>query len=94
MSRDSDKIRHSRRLHQDEVHIQRQVDIARQAGLPVTEPHKFVKHNALDCGNPGCPMCANPRRLWGELTQQEQRMFQDIDTPRDRRSNGLAPDEN
>jgi hypothetical protein len=39
-------------------------------------------------------MCANPRKLWGELTQQEQRMFQDIDTPRDRRSNGFAPDEN
>jgi hypothetical protein len=38
-------------------------------------------------------MCANPRKLWGELTQQEQRMFQDIDTPRDRHSNGLAPDE-
>jgi hypothetical protein len=93
MSKDSDKIKHSRRLHQDEVHIQRQVDISRQAGMPVKEPHRMSKHHAMDCGQPGCVLCGNPRKLWGELTLQEQRMFQDIDTLRDRHSNGLKPDD-
>ena len=81
------------RIQRDENAIRKQAKIARAHGMDVKEPHKFVKHNALDCGNPGCPMCANPRKLWGELTLQEQRMFQDIDTLRDRHSNGLKPDD-
>jgi len=31
----------------------------------------------LNCGNPKCIMCANPRKTFEELTIQEQRMFQD-----------------
>jgi hypothetical protein len=36
-------------------------------------------------------MCGNPRKTFKELTQQEKRLFQDVDTPNDRHSNGLPP---
>ncbi len=36
----------------------------------------FAKHHAVNCGNPKCIMCANPRKTFKELTAQEKRMFQ------------------
>jgi hypothetical protein len=42
----------------------------------VDEPHKFAKHHAMDCGNPKCPVCSNPRKLYKELSIQEKRFFQ------------------
>ena len=76
MSTEQDKIKHSSRLHQEEVHIKKQVKIAKAAGIHVDEPHKFAKHNAMDCGNPKCPVCSNPRKLYKELSIQEKRFFQ------------------
>ena len=76
MSTEQDKIKHSSRLHQEEVHIKKQVKIAKAAGIHVDEPHKFAKHHAMDCGNPKCIMCANPRKIFKELTIQEKRFFQ------------------
>jgi hypothetical protein len=77
MSTDDDKIKHSKRLHDEETAIARQVRIAKEFGVPVTEPHKFAKHHAMNCGNPKCFMCANPRKIWKEKTIQEQRFEQD-----------------
>jgi len=88
MSTEQDKFKHSKRLLKDENAINKQVKIAKAAGVTIDEPHKFVKHHALDCGNPECPTCSNPRKRFKQLTTQEQRLFQDVDTPRDRRSNG------
>ena len=76
MSTEQDKIKHSSRLHQEEVHIKKQVKIAKSAGIHVDEPHKFAKHHAMDCGNPKCPVCSNPRKLYKELSIQEKRFFQ------------------
>jgi hypothetical protein len=45
----------------------------------------------MNCGNPKCVMCSNPRKTLKELTQQEKRLFQDVDTPNDKHSNGLKP---
>ena len=77
MSTDDDKIKHSKRLHDEETAIARQVRIAKEFGVSVTEPHKFAKHHAMNCGNPKCFMCANPRKIWKEKTIQEQRFEQD-----------------
>jgi hypothetical protein len=82
MSHEEDKFNHSRRLHKDQVAIDRQVKIAKEFGVPVTEPHKLHKHHAMNCGNPKCFMCSNPRKVWGEKTMQERRALQkelDID---------------
>ena len=82
MSHEEDKFNHSRRLHKDQVAIDKQVKIAKEFGVPVAEPHKFHKHHAMNCGDPKCFMCSNPRKVWGEKTMQERRALQkelDID---------------
>jgi hypothetical protein len=77
MSAEQDKLKHSSRLYQDEVHIKKQTKIAKAHGIDVKEPHKFNKHHAMDCGNPKCMLCASPRKLFKELTIQEKRFYQD-----------------
>jgi hypothetical protein len=77
MSAEQDKLKHSSRLYQDEVHIKKQTKIAKAHGMDVKEPHKFNKHHAMDCGNPKCMLCASPRKLFKELTIQEKRFYQD-----------------
>ena len=91
MSKEQDKIKHSKRLQKDENVIKKQTKIAKDFGIPVTEPHKFAKHHAMNCGNPKCVMCGNPRKTFKELTQQEKRMFQDVEKITDKHSNGLTP---
>lgn len=76
MSKEEDKIKHSKRLHAEETAIKKQLSIAKSRGVDVKEPHKYAKHHALDCGNPGCLMCGNPRKTWKEETIQEKRAKQ------------------
>jgi hypothetical protein len=92
MSNEFDKIKHSRRLHQEEAAIKKQVKIAKTNGLTnkdIKEPHRLAKHHAMNCGDPKCVMCSNPRRTWNELTMQEKRLFQEMEIVRGRHSNGL-----
>lgn len=93
MSKPSDKIKNSRRRLKDENAVTKQVKIAKAYNIPVDEPHKLAKHHATNCGNPKCIMCGNPRRMFKELTTQERRFYQDIDTQRDKHSNGINKDE-
>ena len=99
MSDSLSKIKNSRRRQQDENAVQKQVKIAKQHNVAdyktkvEKEPHRLVKHHAMDCGNPECYLCGNPRKTHKDkLTQQEKRIFQDIDTPNDRHSNGSKHD--
>ena len=91
MSTEQDKFKHSMRLLKDDNAVKKQAKIAKDFGLDIKEPHKFAKHHAMNCGNPRCVMCANPRKTFKELTHQEKRMFQDLDSENDRHSNGLKP---
>lgn len=102
MANDFAKFKNSRRRHKDDIAIARQVKIARQHGLghndkQIKEPHRHAKHHAMDCGQPGCMLCGNPRRIaWYKkerLTAQERRLFQDLEKKRDRHSNGLDNEE-
>jgi hypothetical protein len=77
MSTEEDKIKHSARLHKEEAAIKRQQKIALQHGADrkevEREPHRFAKHHAMDCGNPECAMCGNPRHIFKDgLTVQEK----------------------
>jgi hypothetical protein len=73
MSTEEDKIKRSKRLLKDENAIKKQVKIAKAAGMTVKEPHKFVKKHAMDCGNPECFLCGNPRKTHKDsLTIQEK----------------------
>jgi hypothetical protein len=76
MSTEEDKFKHSKRLHQDEVAIAKQVKIAKAFGVDIKEPHKLAKHHALDCGVPDCPVCSSPRKVTGEQTKQEKSFAQ------------------
>ena len=76
MSDEYSKINHSKRIHQKETTIQKQTKIAKAHGADVKEPHRFVKHHAMDCGQPGCILCSNPRKIWKEKTIQEKRFDQ------------------
>lgn len=72
------KEKRSKRLHDEETHIKKQVKIGKQKGLGVhdkviKQPHRLAKHHVMDCGIPGCIMCANPRKTFKELTIQEKR---------------------
>ena len=95
MSNDTAKFLNSRRRHKNDVAIARQVKIAKAHGLThkdkaIKEPHRLAKHHVMDCGNPQCPLCGNPRRSHKDkLTAQEKRLFQDTEKTTDKHSNGL-----
>ena len=94
MSNEQARFINSRRRHKNDVAVARQVKIARAAGTPVDAAHRFVKRHAMDCGNPRCFLCGNPRKTHKDrLTQQEKRLFQDLEQQRDRHSNGLTTKE-
>ena len=98
MSTEQDKLKNSRRRHADETAINRQVKIAKEHGLTeqdraIKEPHRMVKHHAMDCGQPGCVLCGNPRKLFNQVTTQEKRLFQDVEQQREKHSNGLPKDQ-
>jgi hypothetical protein len=93
MANERAKYLNSRRRLRDDNAVKRQTRIAKSRGNPVTEPHKFAKRHAMDCGQPGCMLCGNPRRTLKERTIQEQRQQQDVDQRTDRHSNGLTLNE-
>ena len=77
MSRQDEKDRRNQRLHDEETAIKRQVKIAKSHGLTnsdkhIKEPHRHAKHHAMDCGQPGCMLCGNPRKIFNEITKQEK----------------------
>lgn len=72
------KVKHSKRIQQKENHVKKQVKIAKAYGIPVKqgEEHYLAKHSALNCGNPQCLLCMNPRKSMGEKTIQEKKFEQ------------------
>jgi hypothetical protein len=97
MSNDTAKFLNSHRRHKTDVAVARQVRIAKAHGLgfhdmAIKQPHRMAKHHVMDCGQPGCVMCGNPRKTHKDkLTAQEKRLFQDTEQHRDRHSNGIPP---
>ena len=76
MSNEEDKFKKSKRILKDENAIRKQLKIAKAYSIPVESPHQLAKHHVLDCVNPNCVMCANPRKVWKEKTIQERRFEQ------------------
>jgi hypothetical protein len=94
MANELAKFINSQRRHRDQNAVNRQVKIAKAHGLTnkdksIKQPHRMAKHHAMDCGQPGCMLCGNPRKIFKELTAQEKRMYQDVDRITDKHSNGL-----
>jgi hypothetical protein len=78
MSTTQDKLKNSRRRQRDTNAVKKQTKIAKAHGIEVDEPHRYAKHHAMNCGNPKCVMCGNPRRTFKEPTLQEKRQLQDL----------------
>ena len=84
MSHEEDKFRNSRRRFNDETKIQRQVGIAKSYHMHqgtkwkyIEQPHRNHKTAILNCGDPRCHMCMNPRRALGQETMQERKHKQE-----------------
>ena len=82
MSNEFIKEKRSRRIHDEETKVKKQVKIAKSHGLTnndkaIKQPHRMAKHHAMDCGQPGCMLCGNPRKLYKEKTIQEKSFLQD-----------------
>lgn len=85
MANEFAKFKNSARRHKTDIHIARQVKIAKSHRTynqsNIKQPHRLAKHHAMDCGNPGCYLCSNPRRTHKDsLTVQEKKLFQDLDS--------------
>jgi hypothetical protein len=99
MANELAKYLNSRRRQKDENAVKKQLKIAKQHGIDgyqsktVKQPHRMSKRHAMDCGNPECFLCGNPRKTHKDkLTAQEKRLFQDVEKITDRHSNGLKND--
>ena len=98
MSTAEDKFKHSKRLLKDDNAIKKQVKIAKAHGLTnkdkaIKEPHRMAKHHAMDCGQPGCVLCGNPRKIFKEKTMQEKRFLQDVDNRPNKHGKGIYPND-
>jgi hypothetical protein len=97
MANELAKYLNSRRRQKDENAVRKQAKIAKQRNSigayqskAEKQPHRFSKHHAMDCGNPKCYLCGNPRKTHKDkLTAQEKRLYQDLEQTTDRHSNGL-----
>ena len=78
MSNEDFKVKHSKRMQQKTNHIKRQYRIAKDYGhvMYLKQPHRLAKVSAMDCGQPECALCGNPRRIFEEPTIQEKRFNQ------------------
>ena len=76
---DPEKRKHSKRIQKTQNHINKQLEIVKsKRGNPkyTKQPHRLAKHNAMDCGRPGCMLCGNPRKTLEMKTIQELKFEQ------------------
>ena len=72
------KEKRSKRIADKQKKIKRQVKILKElsydadSNRAVREPNRLGKMHALNCGDPNCYMCGNPRKFFKEETIQEQ----------------------
>ena len=101
MSSTDDKNKRNKRLEKDENTIQKRLKLVKNifwwpSNFFDEKKHMLAKHKPGNCGNPKCVMCGNPRKFFKgseALTLQENRLFQDLDKVRDKKSNGNKPDD-
>ncbi len=91
MSDNQDKVKHTTRMHQAWRAIKKQLSIIKSRqhfqgaskSIDEAQPHRLAKHHAMDCGQPDCRYCGNPRhnkfnKGKDRLTTQERRNNQRV----------------
>lgn len=78
MSNQSQREKHSERIHQKETKLDKKVKLAKEFNHEhaLKNPHKYHKTSLFNCGNPKCVMCMNPRKAFDEKTMQERKFEQ------------------
>jgi hypothetical protein len=76
-----EKEKRNRRFQQKQRHINRQVNLKKQYNLhsETMESHRYHKVKSLNCGDPNCAMCGNPRKFWNDVTIQEKKFHEMVD---------------
>lgn len=81
MSKEEDKFKRSKRLHDEKVAVQKQIQIAKANRLDEElyrelhyETHRFSKHHSVDFSQELSGK--NPRKVYGDETIQEKRAKQ------------------
>lgn len=99
MGNEQTKIKVSKRRLKDDNAVRKQVKIAKAHGLTnkdkaVKQPHRLAKHHAMDCGQPGCVLCGNPRKIFKQKTMQERKFLQDTENRPKKHGNGTVEEDN
>lgn len=94
MSDQETRVKHSRRLYDDEVHIKKRTNTLKELHSSLDDrtkkqPHRLHKVTGMNCGNPKCVMCMNPRKAWKDMTVQEQSFYQEKLWDEDGRVHGV-----
>jgi hypothetical protein len=92
MSKEEDKVKAKTRMHRAWRAIKKQLNIIKSRKhfgdaskrIDEAQPHRLAKHHAMDCGQPNCLYCGNPRhnkfrKGKDKLTTQERRNNQKSD---------------
>lgn len=84
MSDTESKIKKSKRIHDEQNHIKKRARVIRERSAylwpehaMVKQPHRLHKISGVNCGNPNCFLCGNPRKIFHERTIQEQSFEQE-----------------
>lgn len=83
MSETALREQRAKRFQNDETHIKKRLKLikATSASIPghtiEKQPHRLHKCSGMNCGNPDCVMCGNPRKFLHEKTKQEQSFEQE-----------------
>lgn len=73
MSDENTKVKHSKRIFLTETVITKRRKLLKEYKIynrSFKQKHRLSKMNGINCGNPGCMLCINPRK-YGERTIQE-----------------------
>ena len=78
MSDPDTKFKKSKRLLKTTAAVEKQVSIAKEVGMHVRkgQPHRYAKMHSLNCGDPTCHMCGNPRKFFKQRTLQEKKFIE------------------
>lgn len=88
---DKEKEKRQKRFQQKENYAKRQVRLAKDK-LPNTfplpenitkQPGRLSSVSWCTCGNSNCVMCGNPRKFFNELTLQEKKHLDVMDSYKD-----------
>ena len=68
------ETKRSKRRQETDNFIKKQQKIARSHNVPEHEyeSHRYAKKKAMNCGDPDCVMCMNPRKSFKQKTLKEK----------------------